>query len=490
MDSFLENVEQWTKREEQRKTEALNKLAYLIVMSQGAPDKSFDTLSDLELHLDVGDNQSSARLPKENLYDCLRRDWAKQFSTITNLKTKKDTANQEDLLFGSCSELCQGWALATEGEEAAGVQWEGFEDEVELLNSIAAHIGLKHPIIYDTFNDIFPDKATERKILSLAIRCPNDSCGWTGELRNKEEHFKQCNKFPVTCPNNCGRSVSRDMVSTHTEDECPRTILSCPFARVGCKQKVQRQEMESHLDSTTRVHLDFTYSKNNNTEDELMDTKTKLIETKAELSKTKAELSKTKAELSKTKAELSKTKVELSETKVELKEAVKQLKLLSVKHTNSFLWRIDGFSEILKRAQTDKDENDICSDPFYTKIGTESYGYKLKVEFYPNGFGNGKNTHLSVSIIVMKGEYDVILPWPFAENVKLTLIDQQENPGQRQNKTKEFVGKDLKSFARPVTDENIGWGFDEFVSREELYARRFIVDDTLFLQVEIKSTSS
>ncbi|XP_022804797.1 TNF receptor-associated factor 4-like isoform X2 [Stylophora pistillata] len=397
----------------------------------------------------------------------------------------------------------------------------------------------------DPDKDIFPDKATERKILSLAIRCPNDSCGWTGELRNKEvhlrscpvhqvlcsnkncgvivirrllkqhetlrcvwrilqcthcseshpackmpEHFKQCNKFPVTCPNNCGRSVSRDMVSTHTEDECPRTILSCPFARVGCKQKVQRQEMESHLDSTTRVHLDFTYSKNNNTEDELMDTKTKLIETKAELSKTKAELSKTKAELSKTKAELSKTKVELSETKVELKEAVKQLKLLSVKHTNSFLWRIDGFSEILKRAQTDKDENDICSDPFYTKIGTESYGYKLKVEFYPNGFGNGKNTHLSVSIIVMKGEYDVILPWPFAENVKLTLIDQQENPGQRQNKTKEFVGKDLKSFARPVTDENIGWGFDEFVSREELYARRFIVDDTLFLQVEIKSTSS
>ena len=34
--------------------------------------------------------------------------------------------------------------------------------------------------------DIFPDKATERKILSLAIRCPNDGCEWTGELRNKK----------------------------------------------------------------------------------------------------------------------------------------------------------------------------------------------------------------------------------------------------------------------------------------------------------------
>ena len=34
--------------------------------------------------------------------------------------------------------------------------------------------------------DIFPDKATERKILSMAIRCPNDGCEWTGELRNKK----------------------------------------------------------------------------------------------------------------------------------------------------------------------------------------------------------------------------------------------------------------------------------------------------------------
>ena len=34
--------------------------------------------------------------------------------------------------------------------------------------------------------DIFPDKATERRVLSMAIRCPNDGCEWTGELRNKE----------------------------------------------------------------------------------------------------------------------------------------------------------------------------------------------------------------------------------------------------------------------------------------------------------------
>jgi len=34
--------------------------------------------------------------------------------------------------------------------------------------------------------DVFPDKATERKIFSFAIKCPSEGCKWTGELRNKE----------------------------------------------------------------------------------------------------------------------------------------------------------------------------------------------------------------------------------------------------------------------------------------------------------------
>jgi len=36
------------------------------------------------------------------------------------------------------------------------------------------------------FKDVFPDKATERKILSFAIKCPSEGCAWTGELRSKE----------------------------------------------------------------------------------------------------------------------------------------------------------------------------------------------------------------------------------------------------------------------------------------------------------------
>ena len=40
------------------------------------------------------------------------------------------------------------------------------------------------------------------------------------------------------------------------------------------------------------------------------------------------------------------------------------------------------------------------------------------------------------------------------------------------------------AFARPVTDSNIGYGFPTFISHQELRRRRFIEDDTLFLQVQ------
>ena len=37
---------------------------------------------------------------------------------------------------------------------------------------------------------MFPDNATGRKILSLVIKCPNEGCSWTGEIRDKEVKTK------------------------------------------------------------------------------------------------------------------------------------------------------------------------------------------------------------------------------------------------------------------------------------------------------------
>ena len=226
--------------------------------------------------------------------------------------------------------------------------------------------------------------------------------------------------------------------------------------------------MRTHLDSATRVHLDLACVKLKNTEDEL---------------------DKVKNQLRDIEDKFDKTVTLLNETMAASKKAMGLLELSRVKHTNVFLWRIDGFTEILKKARNEGKEK-IYSDPFYTKTETDGFGYKLKVLIYPNGCGDGKNTHLSVLIIIMKGEYDAILRWPFNKKVMFTLIDQQDEPDKRENITAEFIGLNIPNFTRPTTEENIGMGFHCFISHEELKSHHYIVDDSLFLQVEIRSTSN
>ena len=157
--------------------------------------------------------------------------------------------------------------------------------------------------------------------------------------------------------------------------------------------------------------------------------------------------------------------------------------------TRTFIWKIKHFREVLRQAKAEE-KTAIHSAPFYTDR-TESYGYKLKVAVEANGSGSAKNTHLSVFIVVMKGEYDAILPWPFKKKVKFTLIDQQEDLVQRQNITRHFIAdKNSESFGRPKNKKNnIGWGFPEFVSHLKLHRRRYIVKDTMFLHVEISPSS-
>ena len=194
--------------------------------------------------------------------------------------------------------------------------------------------------------------------------------------------------------------------------------------------QIQRREVESHLQAAMRLHLDLAC-------------------------------------------------VKLSDTQKKLEKLEKRVNALE-KCESSFTWRIDGFSEVLRKAKIGE-ETKIESSPFYR------YGYKSKLSINPNGVGQGKNSHLSAFLIIMKGEYDATLTWPFQKMVTLTLVDQHENANDRENIVESFISEKCESLGRPVTEENVGWGFHEFVSHEELQKRRYIVDDTIFIQVHFTS---
>lgn len=158
--------------------------------------------------------------------------------------------------------------------------------------------------------------------------------------------------------------------------------------------------------------------------------------------------------------------------------------------TRMFIWKIGNFSQVLKQATGMNRRKELLkSDPFYS-ANTESYGYKLQVSVYPNGC-KPDHSHLSVFITVERGDYDAILPWPLKKKVTFTLIDQQEDPNQKENVITEFLtGNHPEIFKRPLIKDSTGLGFPRFVSHKRLNSRRYIVDDTLFLQVEVGPPSS
>jgi len=55
-------------------------------------------------------------------------------------------------------------------------------------------------------------------------------------------------------------------------------------------------------------------------------------------------------------------------------------------------------------------------------------GYKMCIRAYLNGDGSGYKTHLSLFFVVMKGEYDALLKWPFDNKVSMILVGK-ENEG-------------------------------------------------------------
>ena len=166
-----------------------------------------------------------------------------------------------------------------------------------------------------------------------------------------------------------------------------------------------------------------------------------------------------------------------------------QLHSLAARTTNGeFTWRIPNVSDYMKRAESQNLES-IYSPPFYT----DATGYKLALRMYLNGDGLGKNSHLSVFLIVMKGEYDPLLQWPMDKVITLTLLDQNPDHTQRKNHTLKFI-TNLKSssFQRPVNWTNIASGIPKFIplyalQHENTGRPQYILDDTMYIRVTVRN---
>ena len=99
---------------------------------------------------------------------------------------------------------------------------------------------------------------------------------------------------------------------------------------------------------------------------------------------------------------------------------------------------------------------------------------------YLNGDGMGKGSHLSLFFVVMKGEYDALLPWPFQQKVTMLLLDQDS--GQAHLSDTFRPDPTSSSFKRPKSDMNIASGCPLFVAHNVLETPRYVRDDVLYLK--------
>ena len=98
----------------------------------------------------------------------------------------------------------------------------------------------------------------------------------------------------------------------------------------------------------------------------------------------------------------------------------------------------------------------------------------------------GRGTHLSLFFVVMRGEFDALLRWPFRQKVTVTLLDQDNvehvidafRPDSRSS-----------SFQRPRRESNIASGCPLFCFLSKLNTHGYVWDDTIFLKIMVDTAN-
>lgn len=295
------------------------------------------------------------------------------------------------------------------------------------------------------------NKGLERTLKELQVRCPNCSLGclWAGELGKLDEHVNSvclwseieceykcglhckrrdavghqlvcpcrpftcrycgdysshygnvvnnhwpiCAKYPVFCPNDCGRELARALVQKHVADECPLTNVDCEFVYAGCKTNIQRKDMGTHLAAEVGSHLMLVSLINR----QLLLSNQQLMEENKATKDLVISLTNDNR---------------LMQLKISYisKALGKDLLLPPLKFSPYQELRVFSKLTLLQPTQD-----------FYSHLG----GYKLQARVYAQDELKKLGTVLYLLFYLQKGEYDEYLSWPFRGAISVKVGSEQ-----------------------------------------------------------------
>jgi len=162
----------------------------------------------------------------------------------------------------------------------------------------------------------------------------------------------------------------------------------------------------------------------------------------------------------------------------QLKQNLEENQHVSIDGT--LTWRVDRVAERMADAQSERQPS-IYSPIFYSS----PTGYKMRARLYLHGDGNARRTHMSLFFLLMRGDYDALLQWPFGYKVTFCLFDQTGN----NRHIIDSFRPDTKSnsFQRPKTEANIASGIPKFFPLPMIQQddNPYVREDTLFLKIVV-----
>ncbi|CAF1602827.1 unnamed protein product, partial [Didymodactylos carnosus] len=146
----------------------------------------------------------------------------------------------------------------------------------------------------------------------------------------------------------------------------------------------------------------------------------------------------------------------LQQSLTDLKQTVENVEHIS--YNGTFIWRLENIAQHMADALSDK-QLSLYSPPFYSS----PTGYKMCMRIHLGGDGHARKSHISLFFVLMKGEYDAILQWPFHFKVTFCLFDQSE---QRRHIVESFrPDVSSTSFHIPLTTMNVASGIPKLIIR-------------------------
>jgi len=352
-----------------------------------------------------------------------------------------------------------------------------------------------------------------------------------------EDHYEKCELFPVDCRYECGAMKIRGLLKDHYEFECPKVVVARPYSFASVNFKDTKDEVLDHLPMESRETLrnaakcsselgikstEQSRKFENETKrdgileqmvsgqaEELQAEKRRTEEFRDGVNSLKRNLDELKRSEQLPRGNLhqlqmgsshapspqyasapsdsqNNKRIEKLENQVALQDnqiAELNLKLQLLEATSydgNMIWKIDNFEKKRQDEISGKSPS-LYSPPFYTS----RFGYKMRARIYLNGEGKGKGTHISLFLVVMKGEYDALLKWPFPCKTTLKLLAQDGNA----HITEEFCpDTNSSSFRRPSPEMNIASGAPFFANQQRVMNGSYNKDNCIFVQVIVDTS--